>query len=237
MGHIHLPDGVLPPGLVVVSVVACGIVLAMANRRLHAVPGAAFRIASMCSIMVLSMSVPILLLPVHANMAAFAGMVLGGWQALVAVFTANLILAFIQHGGITVVGLNTLVLGMEAALASALFRRVSRVAAVKSRPALGAAVATLASLLASTALMIVTLAVSSPRGSAMSAVTEPFLRHSAGSGGGALSVPAFGAPPVAAALLRLALPVLAAGLAIETTITALLVGFLSKTRPSLINRR
>ena len=236
MGHIHLPDGVLPPGLVVVSFVLCGIVLAMANRRLHAVPGAPFRIASMCSIMVVSMSVPILFLPVHANMAALAGIVLGGWQALVAVFTANLILAFIQHGGITVVGLNTLVLGTEAALASALFRKLSRVTAARSRPALGAAAATLMSLLASMVFMIVTLAVSSPQGSAMSAVVEPFLRTPGSGAGGVLSVPAFGSPSVGAALLRLVVPVVAVGLIVETTITALLVGFLSRTRPSLINR-
>jgi cobalt/nickel transport system permease protein len=189
----------------------------------------------MCSFMVLSMSIPILFLPVHASMAALAGMVLGGWQAVVAVFTANLILAFIQHGGITVVGMNTLVLGMEATLASSVFRKMLRLPAVNSRPALGAAVATLVALIVSTAFMVATLGALSPRGSALSLALEPFL-HGHDGGGHALSVPAFGSPTIGAALLRMVVPVVAAGLIVETTVTALLVGFLAKTRPGLFNR-
>jgi len=236
MGHIHLPDGVLPPWLIVLSFALCGALLALANRRLVTVRGAPLRIASMCSLMVLSMSIPILFLPVHANMAALAGIVLGGWQALVAVFVANLILAFVQHGGITVVGLNTLILGTEAALASVLFSSVSRAGRLKGRHAPAAAAATLVALLVATVFMGAALVASSPRGSAMWALAQPFLGPAGITLDNTLSLPAFGSPSLARVLLRLVVPVIIAGLAVETAITALIVGFVAKVRPGLIDR-
>ena len=50
------------------------------------------------------------------NFAALAGMMLGPALSFVSVFVVNLILALLGHGGITAVGINTLTIGIEAAL-------------------------------------------------------------------------------------------------------------------------
>ncbi len=58
----------------------------------------------------------------HVNLTGLMGIILGPWSSAVAVFIVNLACALIGHGGITIVGLNTLINWAEAAGVWALYR-------------------------------------------------------------------------------------------------------------------
>ena len=237
MSHLHVPDGILPLPVVMISFLVCGTLVSVASHRLSRDRSAPLRIASVAALMVLSMNVPVLVLPLHLNMAALAGIVLGGWQALVAVFTVNLMVAFMQHGGITAVGLNTIILGAEAALASCVFRGARRLKAP-----MAAAVATTLALLLSTGLMVSVLAAAAPRGSVLEALAHdfrlPYIGGQAHSQTPSFAAtPAFGRPLVPVAVVRIIAPVIAGGVLLEAAVTSLIVGFLSRVRPDLITRQ
>ena len=71
--------------------------------------------------MLVAMSLEILPLAYHINLSVVAGILLGPALGFLAAFIANLMLALMGHGGITVIGLNTLLLGSEAVLGHTLF--------------------------------------------------------------------------------------------------------------------
>jgi len=85
--------------------------------------------------MLVAMSLEILPIFYHINLSVVAGILLGPALGFLAAFIANLILAFMGHGGITVIGLNTLLLGSEAVLGHTLFYLLSgsRVLALSDR--------------------------------------------------------------------------------------------------------
>ncbi len=58
----------------------------------------------------------------HVNLTGLIGILLGPWSSAVAVFIVNLACALVGHGGITIVGLNTLINWGEAAGVWALYR-------------------------------------------------------------------------------------------------------------------
>jgi len=77
-------------------------------------------LGALAAAMLVGMSIPIL--PgYHINLSVISGILMGPSLGLVAAFIANLILAFMGHGGITVIGLNTLLLGSEAVLGHTFF--------------------------------------------------------------------------------------------------------------------
>jgi cobalt/nickel transport system permease protein len=59
--------------------------------------------------------------PYHLNLSVVAGILLGPSLGFLAAFIVNLMLALMGHGGITVMGLNTILLGAEAVLGHTIF--------------------------------------------------------------------------------------------------------------------
>ena len=124
MSHIHLPDGVLPIWLWVsgwiVSVLVWIILLRMTEKK--DVSRRLPLLGMMAAAMVLGASVEILPIAYHVNLAVISGILLGPSLIFMATFVVNVILALFGHGGVTVIGLNTLILSMEGVLGCFLFR-------------------------------------------------------------------------------------------------------------------
>ena len=124
MSHIHLPDGVLPIWLWVsgwmVSVLVWIILLRMTEKK--DVSRRLPLLGMMAAAMVLGASVELLPIAYHVNLAVISGILLGPALIFMATFIVNVILALFGHGGVTVIGLNTLILSMEGVLGYFLFR-------------------------------------------------------------------------------------------------------------------
>jgi ABC-type Co2+ transport system permease subunit len=120
MSHLHLPDGVVPLWLWAPAWVLAVLLLAMSNRSV-----ASQRVAyqgSLGALMLAAMAVPLGPLEFHLTLAGPVGILLGAAGALPVVFVVSVILAFLGHGGLTVIGLNTFVLAAAAATASVAYR-------------------------------------------------------------------------------------------------------------------
>ena len=123
MTHIHIPDGILPVWLWVSGFLLMSVFLALSLFRLRKadmkknVP----LLGALAAVMLVAMSLEILPIAYHLNLSVAAGILLGPSLGFMAAFIVNLMLAFVGHGGITVVGLNTLLLGAEAFLGHTLF--------------------------------------------------------------------------------------------------------------------
>ena len=157
MSHMHIPDGVFPiwlalTGWVITFAVLSFCLMKVKNLNLeHKVP----LIGIVSALMVVGMTLEIVPIGYHVNLGVIAGIVLGPYLAFIAVFIVDLIIAMFGHGGITVVGLNSLVVGAEAVLGFYLFRvfwgglNNGRLSA-----GLSSALAALSSLVLSSALMV-----------------------------------------------------------------------------------
>ncbi|MDR1775204.1 MAG: energy-coupling factor ABC transporter permease [Actinomycetes bacterium] len=123
MSHLHIPDGVLPWWLIVagwaVLIVWVGIICRIyrgsASRRVA-------RIGVVSAFMLIAMSLEIVPLAYHFNLSIIAGALLGCALSPVAAVIVVTFLALMGHGGVTVIGLNALVLSCELCLGSLLFR-------------------------------------------------------------------------------------------------------------------
>jgi cobalt/nickel transport system permease protein len=71
--------------------------------------------------MVLGASFEIVPIAYHVNLTVMSGILLGPSLIFLATFVVNVILALFGHGGITVIGLNTLTLSIEGVLGYFLF--------------------------------------------------------------------------------------------------------------------
>ena len=118
--HIEIPDGVLPPWLWIAGfvLVAALLVIAIyfAKKEEEKMPLAAL----FAALSLIVMSIP-LGLPVHINLMVLVGIIVGPWWALIVSFIVNSLLASLGHGGITVIGLNTLLLWSQALFGFYLF--------------------------------------------------------------------------------------------------------------------
>jgi cobalt/nickel transport system permease protein len=153
MSHIHLPDGVLPVWLwasgFVIAILVGTILLRLTKREelTRRLP----LLGMMAAVMVLGASVEIVPIAYHVNLTVISGILLGPSLIFLATFVVNVILALFGHGGITVIGLNTLVLSIEGVLGYYLFRLFWR---ISKRLTLATFLATLIALLFSTFAMI-----------------------------------------------------------------------------------
>src|SRR5512137_2894040 len=123
MSHIHIPDGILPLWLVVAGWVVTLALLFISSRRLSG-PEARRKmplLGVMAAVMLVGMSTEFVPIAYHVNLAVLAGIIVGPAMGLMAAFIVDLILALFGHGGITVVGLNTLIIGAECALGYFIF--------------------------------------------------------------------------------------------------------------------
>ncbi len=71
-------------------------------------------LGAIAAVTLVAMSLEVLPIAYHLNMSVAAGILLGPSLGFMAAFIVNLMLEFVGHGGITVVGLNSLLLGTEA---------------------------------------------------------------------------------------------------------------------------
>jgi len=129
MSHIHFPDGVLPVWLwgsgFIVAILVGTILFRFIKkedlaRRLPL-------LGMMAAAMVLGASVEIVPIAYHINLTVISGILLGPSLIFLATFVVNVILALFGHGGITVIGLNTLTLSIEGILGYFLFRILWRI--------------------------------------------------------------------------------------------------------------
>lgn len=221
MTHMHIPDGILPVWLWLIGVVLMIWVLALCLYRLRGmdrkkkIP----LLGVLSATMLVAMNLEILPLAYHLNLSAVAGILLGPSLGFVAAFLVNLMLAFIGHGGVTVIGLNTLLLGAEALLGHLFFFILPKRIPVFWR----AAAATAGALFLVSLLLIAIVGLSQSD-------TDVFLEHDhvhdAGhEGGREASLSTF-------AWMVLGLGAL--GWIIEAAISGAVIRFLARVRPDLL---
>lgn len=153
MAHLHLPDGILPIWLVLSGWILILPLLAVALRRTHRLElrGRLPRLGFVAALMILVMGAEILPLAYHLDLSVLAGILLGPAFGILAAFIVEFMLALLGHGGLTVLGLNTLVLTAEMILGSTLFRILVRKGFSQDHAAW---LATLCALSVSTSLMV-----------------------------------------------------------------------------------
>ncbi len=124
MSHLHIPDGVLPGWLVMAGWILTAVILAFSIYRTRKtelkrkIP----LIGIISALMIVCMTIPIVPIAYHINLSVIAGIILGPAVAFISIFIVDLIIAMFGHGGITVIGLNTMVVGTEAFIGFYLFQ-------------------------------------------------------------------------------------------------------------------
>ncbi|MCK4257557.1 MAG: energy-coupling factor ABC transporter permease [Halanaerobiales bacterium] len=155
MSHIHIPDGVLPISWWVIGYLITAVILVVAIRKVEnedirkSIPF----LGVISALMLITMSIPVGGLPIHINLTILAGILAGPWLGFIAVFIVNTFLSFMGHGGITVVGLNCLVLGLEIFVGWGVFNILKKKVYLKD--ILSAGIAVMVALLISTSFMVV----------------------------------------------------------------------------------
>ena len=120
MSHLHIPDGVLPVLLWAPGLGLALLLLVLGARVLRGASPQRLAYQSALGALVLAAMVvelPLGPLDYHLTLVGPVGVLLGGVSVFQVVFVANAILALVGHGGLTVVGLNALVLGAGGVLA------------------------------------------------------------------------------------------------------------------------
>lgn len=150
MSHLHIPDGVLPVWLWVAGLVvaAVAVLVALVMLRGMDLKRKVPLLGMMSAMMLVGMNIEIA--PYHVNLSVITGILLGPWMSVIAALIVSVLMALAGHGGVTVVGLNTLVLSSEAVMGYGLFRLLKR----GISPGLAAGASTVASLFFSTCLML-----------------------------------------------------------------------------------
>jgi len=126
MSHLHFPDGVLPIWLWVLGYVITFFLLYLFLHKLEMKKnfGRLPLLGLFSAVMFLGMSFELVPIAYHINLSVVAGIILGPALGFLAVFIVNTFSAFLGHGGITVIGLNTLTVGFEVFVGYYLFRIV-----------------------------------------------------------------------------------------------------------------
>jgi len=152
--HIHVPDGVLPVWLWSLGYLLLAFFLFISLRKVRGDEKRGIYSAAMSAAMLVAMSIP-LGVPYHINLTVLAGIILGPWWALISDFVTNFVLATFGHGGITIVGLNTIVTWIESLIGLYIFKMLGRAFKQKSwRFAVSAGVSTFIALALSALLVI-----------------------------------------------------------------------------------
>jgi cobalt/nickel transport system permease protein len=120
MSHLHIPDGVLPVWLWAGGWLVT--LLALWRTGRHTAPQTVAYQGALGALMLAAMSLPLGPLEYHLTLAGPIGVLLGPAGALQVAFVTSVILALFGHGGLTVIGLNTLVLAVASTSAWAAFR-------------------------------------------------------------------------------------------------------------------
>ncbi len=219
MTHLHIPDGILPVYLWVLGLILMAVAVGFSLFRLRGMDRVKKipLLGAVSAAMLVAMSLEIIPLAYHINLSVVAGILLGPALGFLAAFIANLMLALMGHGGITVIGLNTLLLGSEAVLGHTLFYLFKGRLPVFWR----AAIATVLALFLTTLVLIIIVSVSHVDPELMGHADEHGLLHK-----GQPSVQNF-------AIMVLTLGVF--GWTLEAAITGFVVRFISQVKPDLLD--
>jgi cobalt/nickel transport system permease protein len=221
--HIHIPDGVLPIWLWIAGYVLALALVALAVRRVRGQERKGVLAAVMVAVMLVVQSIP-LGVPYHINLSALTGIILGPWWALISILVTNAAQASFGHGGVTIVGLNTLVVWTEALIGYYLFaalRRMLKSSRLRISTAAGAS--TLVALIFSAFLVVGIVGMSG---------IDP--SEALGEHAGELLGVATPAQISLTIFATLVLPIAIGGALIEAVITALLVAYVLQVKASLI---
>ena len=151
MTHLHLPDGALPLWLWLPGFLLSLALLVYINHRSRESAGERLALlGSLSALQLASMALPLGPLGYHLSLAPVVGILLGPGLAFVAAVVVNSMLALLGHGGLTTLGLNSLVLGATAAVAAGVFA----LAAPRMRAFWAGAVAATAAQLVSLVLFL-----------------------------------------------------------------------------------
>jgi cobalt/nickel transport system permease protein len=211
MAHLHVPDGMLP-GLLWLPAWVLAVVLLILTARSDEVRHprqVAYRGAlGALALGAMALEIPLGPLEYHVTLLGPLGALLGPAAAFQVVFVASAMLAFVGHGGFTVIGLNALLLGAGAAMA----RPAYRLAARRWRPAVALGAGAVAAQIAAGAAWLLVMGV------ALGARLPE-----AGSGPGRLGW-----------ILAIGLPLWAVAIVVEALIAAGMGRFLERVRPDLL---
>jgi cobalt/nickel transport system permease protein len=236
MSHIHLPDGVLPTWLWASGFLVSVIIWWILSRfiRKEDLARKLPLLGMMAAAMILGASVEIVPIAYHVNLTVISGILLGPSLIFLATFVVNIILALFGHGGITVIGLNTLVLSIEGVAGYFLFHLFWR---VLRRLRTAVFLATFLALFCSTLAMIGVVGLGLPH-------YEELVHQEEGAGVFELHMfkgkeelrePATGRQEVSLArFVAVILPLGFIGWVLESVITALIVAYIRRLRPDLL---
>lgn len=210
--HIHIPDGFLPIWLWVLGYMLMMLFIYIALTKINEDnPKKIVWTSAIAAMMLVAMSIP-LGIPYHLNLTVLAGIILGPWWSLLACFVVNGVLASFGHGGITIVGLNTLITWFEALTGLYLYKNLRK---MLEKASITVGISTWTSLTLSALLVIGLVAVSG---------VNPALAMHHETSTGQISITTF-----AFLTLFFALP----GAAVEGVITALILAYIKRVRPTL----
>lgn len=163
MTHLMVPDGVLALWLWISTTVIAVAWLAWAlwatrdSDRTRLLP----LTAVLAAVMTLTMSLEIVPLGYEPHLTVLAGIVLGPAYGFLATFIFMILRLLMGDGGVTLLGLNTLLLGSEAVLGYLAFRLLTGIRLPLRDPALAgvaAGVSTILALFLATLLFLVAVA-------------------------------------------------------------------------------
>jgi len=218
--HIHVPDGVLPVWLWILGYIIVSTFLSVAVKKVRGDEKRGIYAAAMSAVMLVAMSIP-LGVPYHINLTVLAGIILGPWWALISNFVTNVMLATFGHGGITIVGLNTMVTWFESLVGLYIFMTLQ--AAFKQRKwrfTVATGVSTFTALMLSAVLVIGIVAASGIN------PAEAIHHEHEGNEESQISMAVF---------TVLLVPIALVGAVIEAIITSFIVMYVRKVRPILIS--
>ena len=223
--HIHIPDGVLPIWLWATGYLITLPLAALAIKRIRGQERKSIMAAVMVAVMLVVQSIP-LGVPYHMNLSALTGIILGPWWALLSILVTNIAQAAFGHGGITIVGLNSLVVWSEALVGYYLFAVLRKITKSRElRSPLAAGVSTFVALTVSAFLVVGIVAISGI--DPAEALGEHFHEFLPATGRLQVSLMVF---------MILTLPIALSGALLEGLVTSLLVAYVLRVKPALILR-
>lgn len=227
MSHLHAPDGVLPLWLWLLgwAVTLAAVTIASRIARRADIRRRLPLLSIVAAFMLVAMSAEVVPLAYHVNLTVIGGVLLGPALSVIATFIVELMLALLGHGGVTVIGVNTIVLSAEMIAGSLLFRWFVRVLGRRRlRPA--AFGATVLGLALSTSLLVGVVALAA---TSLPAKEEDVARAEAHAGHADEHIDL--SPGRFAATVYTLGPV---GWIAEALLTAWVLGYVDRVRPGLL---
>jgi cobalt/nickel transport system permease protein len=196
------------------------------------------------ALVLVAMSTEIVPIAYHVNLTVIAGVLLGPWLGAIAAFIVVVMLALLGHGGVTVIGLNTLMIAAEMGIGWGLFRLAARMLG-RRRVGWAAAAATVVTLAITTTALVGLVALAgggAATGRETGALDPASLTFANPLSGAIVSVNTLrGAEPAAApaplSVARFALVVYTLGpigWVLEALITAAVLSYVARVRPGLV---